>query len=304
MLTDVDSTLITDAGDAMSSIPVIVADTLCRTGEGPLWRESDGMVYWVDIPVGTLYRYDPKHQTHATVLEVDGTIGGYTFQADGSVLLFGDNGCIRRYHEGELTTLVDEIPRERGGRFNDVIADPDGRVFCGTMPIGEQPGRLYRLERDGSLNIAYEDAGLSNGLGFSPDLAFLYHSDSLNKQITRAVYDRSTGELSDRTVFHQTKPGDGVPDGMTVDADGAVWVAQWDGHSLIRLGSDGEEIDRVMFPAKKVSSLTFGGAGYRTAWVTTANPGGRDVEGPGAGALFEVDLGVTGKPEFLSRIGM
>lgn len=288
----------------MSSTPVIVANTLCRTGEGPIWRESDGMVYWVDIPVGTVYRYDPEHRTHESVLAVDGMIGGYTFQADGSMLLFGDNGSIRRFEDGELTTLVPEIARERGGRFNDVIADPEGRVFCGTMPIGDQPGMLYRLDLDGSLHIAFEDAGLSNGLGFSPDLKFIYHSDSLNRQITRSKYDRATGELSERTVFHRTKDGDGVPDGMTVDAEGSVWVAQWDGNSLIRLGADGEEIKRVYFPARKVSSLTFGGPGYLTAWVTTANPAGREVEGPGAGALFEVDLGVAGKPEFFSRIGL
>jgi D-xylonolactonase len=91
---------------------------------------------------------------------------------------------------------------------------------------------------------------------------------------------------------------------MTVDADGAVWVAQWDGASLIQLGKDGHEIARVVFPARKVSSLTFGGRDNRTAWVTTANPGGREVEGAGAGALFQVDLGVAGKPEYRSRIAV
>jgi D-xylono/L-arabinono-1,4-lactonase len=304
MLNKRDSTRMFDTGDGMSNAPFIVADTLCRTGEGPIWRESDGMVYWVDIPAGTLYRYDPHARTHEEVLRVDGTIGGYTFQADGSLLLFGDNGSIRRAMDGELSTIIAEIPRERGGRFNDVIADPEGRVYCGTMPIGDQPGRLYRLELDGSLHVAFDDAGLSNGMGFSPDLLHFYHADSLNRRITRSRYDRTTGELSDRSIFHRTRVGDGVPDGMSVDAEGAVWVAQWDGHSLIRLGSDGTETERVMFPPKKVSSLTFGGTGYRTAWVTTANPGGREIEGPGAGALFEVDLGVAGRPEFLSRIGL
>lgn len=286
----------------MNRTPTIVADTQCRTGEGPLWREGDRHVYWVDIPAGTLYRYDPASGTHEIALQTSGSIGGYTFQADGGILLFQDNGQINLYKNGELTTIIDEIPREQGGRFNDVIADPDGRVYCGTMPIGDQPGRLYRLELDGSLHTAFEDAGLSNGLGFSPDLEFIYHSDSKNRRITRARYDRTSGELSDRTLFHATKDGDGVPDGLTVDANGAVWVAQWDGHCLIRLDNHGREAERVHFPPKKVSSLAFGGTDYRTAWVTTANPGGRDVEGEGAGGLYEVDLGVAGKPEFLSRI--
>lgn len=288
----------------MNRQPVVVADTLCRTGEGPSWNELERKVYWVDIPAGVLYRYDPATGGHEIVLESDEAIGGYTFQADGGILLFQEHGAIRLWRAGKTDTVVDQIAREVGGRFNDVIADPEGRVYCGTMPIGAQPGRLYRLDPDGSLHIAFADAGLSNGLGFSPDLRFIYHSDSLNRVITRSRYDRATGELSDRVVFHRTQEGDGVPDGMTVDAEGHVWVAQWDGHALIRLDRNGSEMDRVLFTPSKVSSLTFGGDQYRTAWVTTANVEGREVEGESAGALFQVGLGVSGRPEFFSTVGI
>jgi len=282
--------------------PVVVADTLCRTGEGPIWHERERKVYWVDIPAGTLYRYDPSTGTYEVVLESDEAIGGYTFQADGGILLFQEHGAVRHWRDGKTTPVIDQIAREVGGRFNDVIADPEGRVYCGTMPIGEQPGRLYRLDPDGTLHVAFEDAGLSNGLGFSPDLQFIYHSDSLNRVITKSRYDRATGKLSDRAVFHRTRDGDGVPDGMTVDANGHVWVAQWDGHALIRLDHDGSEMERVLFTPRKVSSLTFGGDHYRTVWATTANVEGREQEGAGAGALFQLELGVAGRPEFLSRV--
>ena len=101
-----------------------------------------------------------------------------------------------------MTDVISEIPEEREGRFNDVIADPDGRVFCGTMPIGDRPGRLYRLDPDLTLTVVIEDAGLSNGLGFTPDLEYLYHSDSSeNRIITKLKYDRATGDLTDRTVL-------------------------------------------------------------------------------------------------------
>ena len=293
-------------GDGMASAsrqPQIVADTLCKTGEGPMWHPGEKRVYWVDIPNGIIYRYDPATGDYEQFFE-NGVIGGYTFQADGGLLLFQERGTIRLFRNGELTTVVDEIPEEREGRFNDVIADPEGRVFCGTMPIGDRPGKLYCLERDGSLRVAFEDAGLSNGMGFSPNLSYMYHSDSDKRIITRARYDSSTGELTERALWHASKDGDGLPDGMTVDAEGFVWSAQWDGSCLIRLNLDGEEVDRVKFPARKVSSIIFGGDDYRDAYVTTANVNGREVEGDGAGALFRVDLGVTGKPEYFSRIAV
>jgi D-xylonolactonase len=204
-----------------------------------------------------------------------------------------------------VTDVISEIPEEREGRFNDVIADPEGRVYCGTMPIGDRPGRLYRLDPDLTLTVVIEDAGLSNGLGFTPDLEYLYHSDSSdNRIITKLKYDRTTGNLTDRQFFFHPGENEGLPDGMTVDAEGYVWSAQWDGSALIRIAPDGNEVHRIPFPAKKVSSVTFGGNDYRDAYVTTANVNGREEEGPGAGALFRVNLGVQGRPEFFSKIGL
>src|SRR5687767_14291566 len=108
--------------------PEMVADTLCKTGEGPMWHSVEKRVYWVDIPNGQLYRYDPATDEHERFFQ-SGVIGGYTFQADGGILLFQERGAIRLYKNGELTTIIDEIPDEREGRFNDVIADPVGRVY-------------------------------------------------------------------------------------------------------------------------------------------------------------------------------
>ncbi|MGH2548738.1 MAG: SMP-30/gluconolactonase/LRE family protein, partial [Thermomicrobiales bacterium] len=159
-------------------IPKLVADTLCKTGEGPLWHETEQKLYWVDIPAGTIYRYDPETESYDEH-NLGGIIGGFTFQSDGGVLLFQERGMIRLWKDSEVTTVIEDIADERdGGRFNDVIADPDGRVYCGTVPIGDRPGKLYRLDLDKSLTVVIEDAGLSNGMGFTPDLEWMYHSDS------------------------------------------------------------------------------------------------------------------------------
>ena len=132
----------------------------------------------------------------------------------------------------------------------------------------------------------------------------LYHTDSTKRLITVFAYDRATGGLSNREVFVRTPDDGGIPDGMTVDANGDVWSARWDGSALYRYSPAGEELARITFPAKKVSSIAFGGPDYDDAYVTTAGGQDRATEGPGAGALFRVRLGVRGVPEFRSRIGL
>ena len=174
--------------------PELVANTRCQVGEGPYWHPDEHRLYWVDIPAGQLFRYDPAAKSHELVYESpDDPIGGFTLQRDGALLLFQSRGAVRTWRDGRVETLLAEIPAERDGRFNDVIADPEGRVFCGTMPIGDRPGRLYRLDPDLSLHLVLDDAGISNGLGFSPDLTRLYHTDSTKRLISVFDYDRATG---------------------------------------------------------------------------------------------------------------
>ncbi len=285
--------------------PEVVVDLPSQTGEGPLWNQRDRKVYWVDIPPGRLYRYDPDTGDNAIVYQHSAAIGGYTFQADGSILLFCAKGQILRWQEEEITTIVEEIRGESDGRFNDVIAGPDGHVFCGTMPTANGRARLYRLELDGSLTTLLDDIGLSNGFGFSPDNRTLYHTDTTEGVIYRLDYETGTGEVSNRQVLVRVAAGEGMPDGMAVDAEGAIWSARWDGHAIYKYDQAGEMLEMVPLPVRKVSSLTFGGDDLGTAYVTTAGGSARgDVEGPLAGSLFRIDLGVKGRPAFLSRIGL
>lgn len=289
-------------GDTIGE-PELIADYACVTGEGPLWHEDEARLYWVDIPNGRLFAYDPASGGHEMVYDGD-AIGGFTVEADGALLLFGERGSIRRWQDGTVRQIVAEIAAERGTRFNDVIADPEGRVFCGTMPDGDRPGRLYRLDPDGTLTVILGDAGLSNGMGFTPDLAALYHTNTATRTITRYDYDRASGTLTNGQVVVTVPEGEGSPDGLAVDANGDLWSARWGGGALYRYSAAGEERARVAFPARKVSSVTFGGPDCRDAYVTTAGGETKPEDGPGAGALFRVDLGVRGRPPFRSRIGV
>lgn len=281
----------------------LIADYQCVCGEGPLWHPDEQRVYWLDITKGRMFRYDPASGHHEQVYE--GTpIGGFTIQPDGALLLFMQKGAIKLWREGELTTVIEEIPEERESQFNDVIADPKGRVYCGTLPTKDRLGRLYRLDTDGTLTMLVEGIDCSNGMGFTPDLKRMYYTDSTKYEIYLFDYDQDTGNLSDQRIFVQGPEEDGLPDGMTVDAEGYIWSAHWDGSCVIRYAPDGHEERRIHFPAKQVSSVTFGGPDYTDLYVTTAGGDNKEENGPGAGALYRVRPGVVGVPEFRSRIGL
>jgi sugar lactone lactonase YvrE len=281
----------------------LIADYACITGEGPLWHSMEQRLYWIDIPTGRMFCYDPATQQHQQCYQGD-TIGGFTIQADGSLLLFMAKGAIKIWRNGQLTTIINDIADERESRFNDVIADPSGRVFCGTMPTAEHPGRLYRLDLDGTLTLLLDDVACSNGMGFTPDRKQMYYTDSLKHTIYRFDYDQATGGLSNKQAFLVAPENAGLPDGLTVDAEGGIWSAYWDGGCIVRYMADGTEVQRISFPARKVSSITFGGPDYREMYVTTAGGDDKAREGAGAGALFRLTPGVSGVPEFLSRIGL
>ncbi|MAX19777.1 MAG: SMP-30/gluconolactonase/LRE family protein [Dehalococcoidia bacterium] len=284
-------------------IPELMADYRCETGEGPLWHPMERQVYWSDIPQGRIFRLNPFSRRHEQIYE-GRIVGGYTIQSDGSLLLFMDRGSVAVWRDGKLEYLVNEMEGETDNRFNDVAADPAGRVFCGTMPTDTRSATLYRMDTDGSITTVLEGVGLSNGIGFSPDQKQMYYTDSLARKIYIFDYDIDSGDVTNQRVFVETPDDGSIPDGMTVDAEGYVWGARWDGSSLYRYNPDGEQVVQIQFPAKKISSVIFGGVDLTDMYVTTAGGGNKAEEGPGAGGLFRLNVGVQGKPEFLSRVGL
>ena len=283
--------------------PKLLIDRRSQNAEGPFWHPIEQRLYWTDIPAGQLFRYDPTTQADEQIYEGE-PVGGFTVQSDGSLLLFKSRGTIERWQDGQMTTIIPEIPQERNTRFNDVIADPVGRVFCGTMPGSDRAGSLYRLELDGALTLILDGIQGSNGMAFTPDHQRLYYTESDRRKIHLFDYDEDSGNLSNQQVFISTPDDGSVPDGMTVDAEGYVWSARWDGGHLFRYAPDGTEVLRIPFLAKKVTSVTFGGSDYTDMFITTAGGGDRQTNGAGAGAIFHLNLGIQGIPEFGSRIAV
>lgn len=288
----------------------MIADYACEVGECPVWHPLDQTLYWVDIPRGHLFRYHPESGTHERIYDAGRVIGGLCAAAGGaladgaSLLLFLDKGAVWRWQDGAVTVVQAENPLDADTRFNDAIADPQGRVFTGTMGGDARRGRLYRFNLNARWTIIREGIGISNGMGFSPDRTRFYHTDSVTRTIDVYDYDESSGEALNRRPFITLPDGGGVPDGMAVDAEGCIWSAVWDGSCVIRFAPDGRELLRVPIPARKASSAVFGGANLDELYVTTAGVNNRPDEGDHAGAVFRVTgLNARGQTPNLARIG-
>jgi D-xylonolactonase len=294
-------------------VPELVADTRCQIAEGPLWHPDEQCLYWTDIPAGRMYRLDPTSGISEQVYQGE-PVGGIAVRVDGSLLLLGMHGSVRGWRDGAITeTIHAEIPEERGGRFNDLIVDPEGRVISGTMAMRDEdgrivrPGNLYVLESGHQPRRLMNGMGSPNGMGFTPDLRHLYLTDSLigTQAIFLLDYDRHTGTLRNRRIFHRTPldGSDGRPDGMIVDSEGCVWSARWDGGAVVRLRPDGTEAARFIIPVGRVSSVTFGGANLTDLYVTTASDGRNPASRLGAGGVFRLRGAGKGRPVFRSRVG-
>jgi sugar lactone lactonase YvrE len=283
----------------------LVAGTGCHIGENPLWHSDERKVYWCDIPRGRLHRYDPLTNKTETVRDgnADGSmVGGFTIEADGALLLFMNGGRIVRWYEGREASIIDGIASERDSRFNDVIADPGGRVFCGSMSSKDHAGRLYRLDPDGLLHVVVSEGDCPNGLAFSRDGRRMFFTDSFKHTIYTFDYDAKTGSTENQRVFLRTNPKHGFPDGVTIDAEDHLWSAVWDGACVVRYTPDGHEAMRLRVPVRKVASVTFGGDALDTLFISTAGAEDPTAEDKHAGALFCSEPGVRGVAEFRSRI--
>ena len=280
----------------------MVADYACHTGEGPLWHASSGLLYWLDIPPGKVYRYDPATGEHALAVQRDEPVGALTIEADAALLLWQAEGRVFRWDGHNADAVLPGLSRHAGHRFNDAIADPEGRVFAGMMDGRRHSNDvLYRFDPGGAMTLIAEGVGRTNGLGFSPDLAWLYYADTHRGTIGRFCYDRLTGLVEDRRTL-MTLDGPGRPDGLTVDAEGDLWIAMWGGGCVLRCTPQGRVVARIDVPTPNVSCVAFGGPDLDQLYITTAGGHEKEKLGREAGALFMTTPGVHGRAEFRSRL--
>lgn len=280
-----------------------VGEVTAMLGEGPYWVPEDDCLLWVDIRGGQLHRtYLPSGETVTLDL---GAVSAAFPAVGGGILTAGDSRLALHQPPGQggqwSSRLVAEVPAREAVRFNDAGVDPAGRVWVGSMHVGEtQPlGELYRLDSGGTLTVVVKGVTVSNGLGWSPDGTRLYYADSPTRRVDVFDYDPASGEAVNRRVFADLSAFDGVPDGLTVDADGFVWVAVWGGGILRRHAPDGTTDAILQVPVSQPTSCAFGGPGMTDLYVTTARAGltdGQLAQQPLAGRLLRLRPGPVGLP--------
>jgi len=276
---------------------ISVEGELC---ENPLWDERTQTLYWCDIPRGRVYAKGWEDSGARLVYE-GGIVGGFTFEDDGALLLFRERDVTRLERDGSAS-LVRTFNEPGNKRFNDVIADPAGRVFAGTIGETSESGGLYRFDLDGGMERVAGGTGCSNGMGFSPDLRTFYWTCSTRRRIFAYPYDAGSGELGAPRVLFENEEGDGVPDGMTVDAAGNLLVARWGAREfgLLVLTPDGTVTHRIRTGAKCTTAPAFCGPELRDLALTSA--ASSDDPARAADLFLVKELPVAGRAEFRSKL--
>lgn len=275
----------------------------CELGEGPVWDAAIGVIWWVDIMKGEIHRYDPKTALHE-LCATGQMAGSIALRKDGGLIAAMEHGFYFIDFKNRLLAAISDPERHlHGNRFNDGKCDPAGRFWAGTMSMRDEPtaGTLYRLDNDLSVTGEITGVGCSNGLAWSADGNTFYFIDSLAHDVKAFDYDAKTSIMSNSRTIVQISPEMGYPDGMTIDNDGMLWIALWDGWKIIRCDpGNGKLLHEIILPVSRVTSCTFGGPGLTDLYITTARTGLSDEElkkQPLAGCLFVVkNSGYQGLP--------
>ena len=279
---------------------ICIADVKATLGEGPVWVTRERALYWVDINGRKIFRCtgDGNVTSWVTPIKVGSiwprTRGGFVAGTEEGLAVVDEPFDRFNVFANPETPLPEN-------RFNDGKTDRRGRFWAGTMDNRERAvsGTLYRVDPDLALTKIDEGYRVTNGPAFSPDGRAMYHNDSA-RQVTYVFDLDDAGNAANRREFLRFGEGEGYPDGMTVDAEGCLWIAFWDGWCVRRFSPQGDRLSELTMPIGRPTSCAFGGDELKTLFITSAR---RDLQGteldrqPLAGGLFAADVGIEGIAE-------
>ncbi len=292
-------------------VPECVVDCKAWLGEGPLWSPGEKCLYWTDVPSYTVHRWNPS-SGETRMWKMTEMVTAMALRAGGGMIVATTSGIDFWDPESGVRERVCEPEATMGAnRSNDGKCDRTGRFWFGSMqnnlnadgtgrPIDGSTGNLYRVDPDCSFQHVESDIGISNTFAWSPDNTIMYFADTF-VGIYAYEFDIDTGTASNRRLFARTEDEVlGFPDGSTIDSEGFLWNARWDGGCLVRWAPDGT-IDRtIAFPCSRITNAIFGGDDLDILYVTTAHYDLTEIERseqPLAGGIFALDTGTRGIAE-------
>jgi len=287
----------------------VIAPQQLLCGEGPVWDAVNDQLIWTDSLGESIYCYKNKeHQTH---LYHEGLhAASLTLHKSGGLMICGNDGFSLLTCEREVRRFNNIAENIKAIQLNDIIADADGRVFAGQEAFTEDrpydTGYLFRLNVDNSLHVADGGFHIANGMGFSPDDKKFYVADTILRNIYQYDYNVSNGTISNKKIFFHFDKEDGLPDGLTVDSEGCLWVAMFLGNQIICADAHGVIKDRIELPFAQPTSVTFGGKDLNELfitssalrWKTNLAPSKHNFNSLRGGGLYRVKTDVQGKLEY------
>lgn len=269
-------------------------------GEGAVWVERDHALWFVDIKKHNIHRFDPRTGDRRTFVAPEQV--GFVFPAEGGGFVAGLQSGLFHFDDtsGAFERIVEVEPDLPDNRLNDGIVDPAGRLWFGTMDNTEtaSSGAFYSFHRGMLRPTGIDGIAITNGPAVSPDGRTLYLVDTLAGTIESAEI-KDDGSLGDRRPFVTIDAQDGHPDGPTVDREGCLWIALYNGWEVRRYSPIGDLLDTIHFPVANITKIAFGGDDLRTAFATTA----RQMLSPEViarqpliGSLFQFEVDVPGIP--------
>ena len=298
--------------------PVLTARA--RLGEGPVWDARSQLLYWVDIYNHRVHQFNPETGRNRFI-DVGETVGAIALvesdpakaESETLIMALRHGLAYLDLSTGQVTPITTVEADKPCNRFNDGKCDTQGRFWIGSMSSEGKEGALYRYGKAMSASNDAKDhstedkpfermeSGLeiSNGLGWSPDNRTFYLTDSPLQTIFSYRFDAETGSIGDRRVFIDLTHESFFPDGLTIDVEGCLWVAMWDGWCVVRFDPTGKEMSRIQLPVQRPTSCTFGGKELNRLYITTASVGLSEAEiqtSFWSGDLFCVETDTTGLP--------
>ena len=283
----------------LKGAPDLLVDAQALLSESPVWDNQREVLFWVDVPRGTIHCWNPVGSKHS-VVDVSDCIGAIALDEAGACLAATRDRILRLDLEGHRSTPIERLDVGELCRLNDGKCDPAGRFWVGSMALDEtEPlGCLYRVDAPGIHHTAEEGIVISNGLDWSPACDTMYYIDSALPRVDIFDFELATGVVTNRRLFVDTSDVPGEPDGMTVDAEGCLWVAFWGGGRVRRYSPEGHTISDLKLPVSNVTSCTFGGKYMDELYITTAASGAPadSAAEAHAGAVFVASPGAVGRP--------